>query len=198
MDYYNGPLIESTRKGFTFIADEMNLSSISIMKSIVPILDPLLNKNILIPGVDKPININDNFFFIACQNDLDNLGRNIVPEMLQRKIRNINYPKQTDEEIKDICKEKRNKDFGRDKEFSETDSELLGEFMMKYNEKIDKCKLPLLKWSFRDIDKIIKRISENVRDKKTLKILNIFILYIFIYYHQFLGNILIKNITKRP
>ena len=53
------------------------------MKSIVPFLDINLNKNILLPGLDKPIDIHDNFFFIVCENDLDNLGRNAVPEMLK-------------------------------------------------------------------------------------------------------------------
>ena len=58
----------------------MNLSSVSTMKSVVPVLDPLLNKNILIPGEDDCIDIQDNFFFIICQNDIDNLGRNDVPD----------------------------------------------------------------------------------------------------------------------
>ena len=92
MECYKGPLIESAQKGCIFIADEMNLSSISTMKSIVPFLDINNNKNIFIPGLDNSIDIHDKFFFIVCQNDLDNLGRNSVPEMLQRKLRNINYP----------------------------------------------------------------------------------------------------------
>ena len=37
--------------------------------------------------------------------------------------------------------------------------------MKEYNDIIDKYKLPLMKWSFRDIDKIIKRIFENIRNK---------------------------------
>ena len=169
MDHYNGPLIESAQKGFIFIADEMNLSSITTMKSIVPFLDPLLSKNLLVPGLEKPFDINENFFFIACQNDLDNLGRNCVPDILQRKLRNINYPKQTEEEIKNICKKKRIKNFGKGNKFSEKDSELLGEFMVKYNETIDNYNLPLLKWSFRDIDKIIRRISEHISDDENYK-----------------------------
>ena len=173
LKYYNGPLIESVQKGCIFIADEMNLSSIPTMKSIAPFLDTNLNKNILLPGLDKPIDIDPNFFFIVCQNDLDNLGRNSVPEKLQRKLRNISYPEQTNEEIKDICKQKRNKDFGNNKEsdllFSEAHAESLGEFMKEYNKIIDKYKLPLLKWSFRDIDKIIKRISKHLRESQNYK-----------------------------
>ena len=179
MEHYDGPLIESAQRGCIFIADEMNLSSISTMKSIVPLLDPLLRKGLLLPGVDSSIDIDDKFFFIVCQNDLDNLGRNCIPEMLQRKLRNLNYPKQTDEEIKNICKKKRIKEFGVSEEFSEHDAELLGEFMRKYNSKIDEYKLPLLKWSFRDIGKIIKRISEHIKDKNYIN----FEYYHFIYFY---------------
>ena len=178
MENLNGPLIESATNGCIFIADEMNLSSVSTMKSIVPFLDQYLSKNILISGINKNNNnfydkktsgldIHEKFFFIVCQNDLDNLGRNIVPDMLQRKLRNITYPKQTTNEIKDICKNKRNYEYGTNNSnelFSEKESELLGVFMKEYNDIIDKYKLPLLKWSFRDIDKIIKRIHEHNGD----------------------------------
>jgi len=182
MEYYNGSFIESAQKGCIFIADEMNLSSIQTMKSIAPLLDPLLKKNILLPGMDKPIDINDDFFFIACQNDLDNLGRNCLPYMLQRKLRNLNYPKQTEEEIKEICRKKRKKKFGERKEFSESESELLGEFMKEYNETLEKYKLPLLKWSFRDIDKIIQRISEHLEENTSENYKN-FKYYHFIYFY---------------
>ena len=102
--------------------------------------------------------------------------------MLQRKLRNLYYPKQTEEEIKKICKEKRNKKFGERKEFIEKDSELLGEFMKKYNETIDEYRLPLLKWSFRDIDKIIERISTNLGEQNLEKYKN-FKYYHFIYFY---------------
>ena len=66
IEEYNGPFIDSALNGNIFIADEMNLSSKSTMNCLVPILDPLLDKNIYIPSVDKVINIKENFFFIAC------------------------------------------------------------------------------------------------------------------------------------
>ena len=81
--------MESTAKGYIFIADEMNLSSISTMKSILPVLNHQLNKNILIPGFEKPINIEKDFFFISFQNDVDTFGRNNIPEIIQRKLRII-------------------------------------------------------------------------------------------------------------
>ena len=40
IEYYKGPLMEAAGNGYIFIADEMNLSSTSTMKSILPILDP--------------------------------------------------------------------------------------------------------------------------------------------------------------
>ena len=102
--------------------------------------------------------------------------------MLQRKLRNLNYPKQTEEEIKEICRKKRKKKFGERKEFSESESELLGEFMKEYNETLEKYKLPLLKWSFRDIDKIIQRISEHLEENTSENYKN-FKYYHFIYFY---------------
>ena len=193
IEYYKGPLIESCIKGQIFIADEMNLSSISTMKSIVPVLDPFLNKNIIIPGKDDCININNNFFFIICQNDIDNLGRNDVPDNLQQKIRNIHYPKQSIEEIENICKIKKKKEYGDDEDlFNEQNAKLLGKFMINFNNLIDEHRLPLLKWSFRDIDKIIKRISEHIKDKDYLN----FKYYHFIYFY-ILSSIPENEIEKK-
>ena len=158
IEYYKGPLRESVIKGYIFIADEMNLSSIATMKSIAPILNPLLNKNILIPGIYEPIEINNNFFFISCQNEADNFGRNYIPDILKRKLKIIYYPKQTEEEIKNICKNLKLKNCGDYNEFKTNDSELLGLFMINYNKMIDEFNLSLPKWSFRDIEKISKEL----------------------------------------
>ena len=183
IDFYKGPLIDSCEKGKIFIADELNLSSRTTMKSIIPVLDPLLKKNIVIPGEDDYININDSFFFIICQNDIDNLGRNDLPENLQKKIRNIRYPEQSIEEIENICIEKKRKEYGDDDKslikFSDKNAKLLGKFMVNFNNLIETYRLPPLKWSFRDIDKIIKRISEHIRDEDFLN----FEYYHFIYFY---------------
>ena len=192
IEYHKGPLIESCEKGKIFIADEMNLSSRTTMKSIIPTLDPLLNKNILIPGEDECINIHEKFFFIICQNDIDNLGRNDVPENLQKKIRNIHYPKQSLEEIEKICEEKKEKEFGSDEtKFSKENAKRLGEFMINFNNLIEKYRLQLLKWSFRDIDKIIKRISEHINDEDYIN----FKYYYFIYFY-ILSSIPEKELEK--
>ena len=178
---YIGPLTESVTKGNIFIADEMNLSSISTMNSLVPILDPLLDKNILVPTIEQPLNIHENFFFIACQNDLDNLGRNIVPENLHKKIKNIRYPTQSDTEIINICIKKRSEIFENNNEFSEIHASYLGKFMINYNELIDNNNYHLLKWSFRDIDKIMKRIFEHIKDENFLNFKYYHFIYFYIY-----------------
>ena len=188
IENYNGPLMESISEGRIFIADEMNLSSSSTMKSILPVLDPLLCKKILIPGVDEPIDIKDDFFFISCQNDVDNFGRNYIPEILQRKLRNITFPIQLEKEIKNICKEKRKKIFNdnNNEKFSEKDAESLALFMIKYNNLNDESRLSLLKWTFRDIDKIINRIFHFIQhEKKVPEYYKNFKYYHFIYFYLF-------------
>ena len=182
IEEYKGPLAESACKGYIFIADEMNLSSKSTMNSIVPILDPLLDKNINIPSIDKRFNVSENFFFMACQNNFDNLGRNLVPENLNRKLRIIYYPKQKDDEIIYICKEKINKEFKNRQIFNESNDIYLGKFMNEYNNCIENNNYFFLKkWSFRDIDKIIKRISSHIESEDFLN----FKYYHFIYFYLF-------------
>ena len=193
IEEYKGPLVESAFKGYIFIADEMNLSSKSTMNSIVPILDPLLDKNINIPSIDKRFNVSENFFFIACQNKFDNLGRNLVPENLNRKIKTIQYPKQNEDEIINICKEKINKEFEKKQIFNQSNDIYLGQFMNEYNNFIENNNYYFLKkWSFRDIDKIIKRISSHIESDDFLN----FKYYHFIYFYLF-SSIPKKELEKK-
>ena len=66
--------------------------------------------------------------------------------------------------------------------------------MIKYNNKIDELKLPLLKWSFRDIDKIIKRISEHMKTENIINYKN-FKYYHFIYFYLF-SSIPLETLNK--
>ena len=131
----DGPLTFSIKNGNIFIADEMNNSLPSTMKSLEPVLDSLLiDEEFYIPGVEIPLIINENFFFIACQNDIDYIGRNIVPYNLQRRLKNIKYPEPTKDEIKNICKDIRNcifKDNENCSSFTENNAEQLGVFMIR-------------------------------------------------------------------
>ena len=90
-------------KGTTFIADEMNLSPEIVMKSLVPALDLNFNTKICLPGVTKKIIINQDFFFIACQNDFTTTGRNSLPKLLSKKLKCIPYPEPPMEDIQKIC-----------------------------------------------------------------------------------------------
>ena len=66
IEFINGTLLNAMEEGTTFIADEMNLSPKIVMKSLVPSFDLNFNYKIFIPGINKKIKINPNYFFIAC------------------------------------------------------------------------------------------------------------------------------------
>jgi hypothetical protein len=59
--------------------------------------------------------------------------------------------------------------------------------MVEYNDFIDKNGLPLLKWSFRDIDKILKRIYEHIHDKDN---------YLGFKYYHFIYYYLLSSISE--
>ena len=160
IEYFKGPLLDSVENGYIFISNGMNLSSFHIMKSIVPFLNPLLTKDLLLPGycLDKPINIHDNFFFISYLNDSEDLERNSFTEELERKLIKIKYPELRKDEIKIILEQKKINFLGyRNEYFKVFDYQLIIDFMLEYNNFIEKEKLVLLKWTLRDIDKIYKR-----------------------------------------
>ena len=64
IEFINGSLINAMEKGTTFIADEMNLSPETVMKSLVPALDLNPNCKIYIPGVKKKLKLVKNFFLL--------------------------------------------------------------------------------------------------------------------------------------
>ena len=68
IEYVNGTLITSVEKGYIFIADEMNVSSPSTIKSLVFALEHNLNQGIYFSSVDKIIHPSRFYEFIACQN----------------------------------------------------------------------------------------------------------------------------------
>ena len=101
IEFINGPLLNAMEIGTTFIADEMNLSPEIVMKSLVPALDLNINCKKYIPGIKKKIN--HKFFFIACQNDFTTTGRNSLPKLLAKKLKCIEYPEPTLQDIQKIC-----------------------------------------------------------------------------------------------
>ena len=158
----NGSLTTAMTKGQGFIADEMNLSPIPCMKSLAPALEPSSGKEVFIPIIGETITVNPNFFFIACQNELGTLGRNAIPSSIASRFRYFDYPELSEEEIKQLCFEKRIGLYSKeeadklksDKKFVQ-DSMNLGRFMIALNN-LKQRVIP--KWSFRDITKIFQRI----------------------------------------
>ena len=156
INYINGTLTNSLINGCIFIADEMNLSPPTTMKSLAPALELYFNEPIYFPGISEPIKIGSSFFFIACQNDLNTIGRNIIPNTISSKFRYIYYPSQSEKEISEICKEIKDKII-LDKDSSITDNvaENIGKFMLNYNTAGIKELKP---WSLRDITKLMERM----------------------------------------
>ena len=69
-EFKDGHLTLSLKEGIPFIADEFNISPVSNMKSVTPVLEQFFGEKCLIPGIGGEIQINRNFFFIICQNEM--------------------------------------------------------------------------------------------------------------------------------
>jgi len=70
------PLTFSFKKGKIFIVDEFNLAVNTILQTFsISFENDDESSYFLIPGTGSKINYNENFFFIACQNDLSTTGR---------------------------------------------------------------------------------------------------------------------------
>ena len=179
--FINGPLTKALKKGLTFIADEMNLSSIYTMKSLAPALEINNDQTIYIPGLNEKISIKSNFFFIACQNDLGTIGRNPVPNIILKRFKELKYPGQDSNEVQKLCIDIKNSLYSKDekKSISDEDAKLLGQFMVEYNNVINnKILTPL---SLRDIFKIFKRIvfqKKMSKDYLNIKIYHNILFYI--------------------
>ncbi|KAK8895427.1 hypothetical protein M9Y10_023891 [Tritrichomonas musculus] len=159
-----GSLTTAMIKGQVFIADEMNLSSLTNMKSLAPALEPCIGKDVFIPGIGETISIDPDFFFIACQNELGTLGRNAIPTSIASRFRYFDYPELKDDEIAELCVSKRfvlydkkDREDLYNKENFIKDSRNLGRFMITLNN-LKQRVIP--KWSFRDITKIFLRICQ--------------------------------------
>ena len=154
--YKNGTLTNSLIKGYMFIADELNLSSVSNMNALAPALEMNLNHKIYFPGIENPINIHPNFFFVVCQNEVGTIGRNTLPPNIIRRFKEIFYPPQQIKDISQICKEINSSLYkpGEDKVIDDKTAEKLGEFMIKLNQQNFS---EISQWSLRDINKLFQR-----------------------------------------
>ena len=164
--FNTGPLTRALIEGKYYIADELNISPMSTILSIVPILDLIFDSKLYIPGMvsyDKEFRINSSFFLIICQNNVGIIGRSELPLNLMRKIRKINYPELEDTDIQKICNDideflsvnENNVKIGRE------ESEKIGKCMIEIN----KEKIFQEPWSLRDVSKIIKRLQYQKKQK---------------------------------
>jgi len=85
--YVNGTLITAIKEGLIFIADEMNVSSPTTMKSLAIALETNINQGIYFPSVEEIIFPSENFHFIVCQNFVGTIGRNLVPDSIISRFR---------------------------------------------------------------------------------------------------------------
>jgi len=156
----NDSLTNSLISGHIFIAENLNLSSESTIKAIAPALENNYLGKIYFPGIENPIKIHTNFFFVACQNEIGTKGRNKLPANISRKLKTIFYPSvHLIKDIDDIIREIKS---NLDKEYHfiehyasfRIDTEELAEFIFTLNKKKLYKNYP---WSFRDIKIIFER-----------------------------------------
>ena len=172
ISFENGILTNALIEGNTFIADEMNISSQEVMKSIEPTLEYIFEEPFYIPGKNKPISIDSKFFFIACQNEIGTAGRNPIPKSIISKFKIIRYPNPNINDLSEICLEifnkirkKINKNPIYDDELNDMENQVkkLGEFLIKIN---DIPQNVINSWSLRDVIKVITRVCEQIENKK--------------------------------
>ena len=168
--FHDGALTKSLKKGLIFIADELNLSSPFVMKSLALVLDPTIGKNVFIPKIGQIVDISPEFHFIACQNELGTLGRNVIPDSISHRFVYIDYPQPEMKDIQKICINISKENFENKDEFKPKDEELafnIAKYMMKLNER----KLVYIpQWSLRDITKLFRRIYSSKINNKFINI----------------------------
>ena len=174
IEFINGSLLKAMEEGTTFIADEMNLSPEIVMKSLVPALDFNFNCKIFIPGIQKKIQFNQKFFFIACQNDFTTTGRNSLPKLLAKRLKCIPYPEPPMEDIEKICGSINLELYNSKDEYKKVQLLNNGKKIAQYMEELNKLQLTYIpNWSIRDITKVLKRVQFQSLEKNAYKYNNI-------------------------
>ena len=140
------------------------------MKAVTPVLEQCFNQNLVIPGIEEETQIDPNFFFIICQNDVGTFGRNELPEKMKNKLRKIEYPEQKVEEIQSICIQINNSLYSEEykNRMSDSDARCAGKFMSEVNE----ANILRQQWSLRDISKIFNRIKTKKIEDNAYKNIN--------------------------
>ena len=127
--YINGSLITAIKEGLIFIADEMNISSPTTMKSLAIALETNINQGIYFPSIEEIIFPSENFHFIVCQNFVGTIGRNLVPDSIISRFRILN-----------LCIDIKNSLLGKyNDEKTDIEAEKLGLFMYNLNKSDIRC-----------------------------------------------------------
>ncbi len=97
----NGPLTEALEKGYTFVADEMNLASPEILKRFISVFDR--RRLALLEKDGSEIVAHERFSFVAPQNPARGFeGRKNLPESIARHFTTIyldHYPAEEEKQI---------------------------------------------------------------------------------------------------
>lgn len=97
----NGPLAEALQKGYTFVADEMNLASPEILKRFISVFDR--RRLALLEKDGSELEAHPRFSFVATQNPARGFeGRKSLPESIQRHFTTLyldHYPAEEEKEI---------------------------------------------------------------------------------------------------
>ena len=168
-----GPIPNAIKNGKTFIADELNLAEDNILQSISVVLESSdEGTNVLIPGLGETFEYNKNFFFIACQNDIQTRGRRKLPEIIKKRLRIFEYPSPNEEDIKRSCEEISKNElelFESEKNpISITFPNKIARFMYLINEEKNQ---DIGIWSMRNIRKLFRRLkSQQIEPESYIQI----------------------------
>ena len=178
-----GPLTKVLGEGSIFIGDEFNLAEDTILQTLAIAFENFdENSSYLIPGINKKIKYNKNFFFISCQNDLSTTGRKKLPHIIEKRLRTFDYPLPDLKDLifnceniikekldKNDVKEEKNVDGMRSRISDEykfnISAEKLANFMYVINNKPNKKYIG--NWSMRNIRKILRRHNNQKLNEKS-------------------------------
>ena len=177
-----GPLYKAFEEGNIFIADEFNLAEDSILQSVSIVLESSdIGSNILIPGLGSIATYNPNFFFIACQNDVQTKGRRLLPEIISKRLIMFEYPEPKESDIEASCRDIATYELLKDcdNELKESFPIKISRFMFLLNQKREP---EIGEWSMRNIRKLYRRIKLHKIKSESKEFINITYIHQIVFY----------------
>ena len=148
---HSGPLSDAMEEGKIFIADELNLADQMIIQSLNVAIEPSKNDQIILPVIGRNIIVNENFFFIGCQNDISMYGRKPLPPQFQKKVLCIKYPENSRTDLLSLTTSLA-RQFNLKPEFSSGTTEMIEK--MKQDPVFQKKV-----WSLREVRRLFRRTN---------------------------------------